>query len=272
MPTFQGNSFSNFFKRILQINQSSNTVVDSSTRNLQTGDGVNTAVSLSDDVLKVQPQSDNTTGTFVVANKAGNSILSVDTTNSKVLMGASQYALNTQYVHFGVTSVSASAYGVDTWYAVPFVTNYDIGSGSSLTMGTANTSSFGDENPASSLTISNTAYQALQFYWYVPDNITVDAVDWLHSADASTGDVTKAAVMAYDIDTDNGSTSGDLSNGTLVAESSNITNAGWAQIYYNVMSTESPNINSGKLVLFCFASDTNNSDFTISATIKYHLR
>ena len=78
--------------------------------------------------------------------------------------------------------------------------------------------------------------------------------------------------MAYDIDTDNGSTSGDLSNGTLVAESSNITNAGWAQVYYNVMSTESPNINAGKLVLFCFASDTNNSDFTISATIKYHLR
>ena len=140
MPTFQGNSFSNFFKRILQINQSSNTGVDSSTRNLQTGDGVNTAVSLSDDVLKVQPQNDDTTGTFVVANQAGNSILSVDTTNSKVLMGASQYALNTQYVHFGVTNVSSAGYTADNWFAVPFVTNYEISSGATLTMGTANTS------------------------------------------------------------------------------------------------------------------------------------
>ena len=169
MPTFQGNPFSNFFKRILQINQSSNTGVDATTRNLQTGDGVNTAVSLSDDVVKVQPQNDDTTGTFVVANKAGNSILSVDTTNSKVLMGASQYALNTQYVHFGVTNTSSAGYGVDTWYAVPFVTNYDISTGGTLTMGTANTSSFGDETPASSLTKSNTAYHAIQFYWYVPD-------------------------------------------------------------------------------------------------------
>ena len=272
MPTFKGNPFSNFFKRILQINQSSNTGVDATTRNLQTGDGVNTAVSLSDDVLKVQPQNDDTTGTFVVANQAGNSILSVDTTNSKVLTGASQYALNTQYVHFGVTNVSSSGYGVDTWYAVPFVTNYEISSGATLTMGTANTSSFGDTNPASSLTISTTAHQALQHYWYVPDNITVDAVHWLHSADAATGDVTKASVMAYDIDTDNGSTGGDLSNGTLIASSSNITNAGYEQIYYNSMSISSSNINAGKLVLFCFASDTNNSDFTISATIKYHLR
>ena len=66
MPTFQGNPFSNFYKRIFQVSQSSNTGVDATTRNVQTGDGVNTSVSISDDVLQVQPQNDDTTGTFVV--------------------------------------------------------------------------------------------------------------------------------------------------------------------------------------------------------------
>ena len=63
MPTFEGNPFKQFYKRIMQLNQSSNAGVDSTTRELETGDGVKTALSLSDDVLQVKPQSDNTTGT-----------------------------------------------------------------------------------------------------------------------------------------------------------------------------------------------------------------
>ena len=104
------------------------------------------------------------------------------------------------------------------------------------------------------------------------DDITIDAVKWLHSADAATGDVTAGHLMAYDIVTDNSSTSGDLSNGIVVADGSNITNAGYEQIYYQAMTVQSANVDAGKVILFTFASDTINSDFSINATVKFHIR
>ena len=58
MPSFQNKTFSSYFKRIFQINQAANTGVDATTRAVQTGDGVNTSLSVSDDVLKVQPQNE----------------------------------------------------------------------------------------------------------------------------------------------------------------------------------------------------------------------
>jgi hypothetical protein len=276
MPTFQGNPFSNFYKRILQISQSSNTGVDATTRTIETGDGVNTSMSVSDDVLQVKPQNDNTTGTFLVKNSSDTNILSVDTTNEKVLIGRSQVTANTQYAHFGSSYndvTGAAGFAADTHYALQFngmpsfstlVTN--------IAMGSSTSSSFNDTNPATSLTISNTAQDIVQCYWFVMDNITIDAVKWLHSADAATGDSTAGHLMAYDVDIANGSTSGDLSNGTVVADGANITNAGYEQIYYQSMTVQSANVDAGKVILFTFASDTNNSDYSVNATIKYHLR
>ena len=84
MPTFQGNPFSNFYKRILQISQSSNTGVDTTTRNVETGDGSITALQLSDDQLKIQPRNDKTINTLDVTNTSGASKFKVDTTSCQV--------------------------------------------------------------------------------------------------------------------------------------------------------------------------------------------
>ena len=97
MPSFTGKTFSNFYKNIFGINQSSNTGVDATTRAVQDGAGNNTSISLSDDVLSVQPNTDNTTGTMLVKNQGGSNILAVDTTNSLVKVGASQVHATSQY-------------------------------------------------------------------------------------------------------------------------------------------------------------------------------
>ena len=273
MPTFQNTTFSSFFKRIFQVSQTSNTGVDATTRNVQTGDGVNTSISISDDVLQVQPQNDNTVGTLLCKQSGGNNILAVDTTNSKVLGGASQTALNTQYAHFGIHSNDSgwAAASADNHYAVPF-TNATSTLTGLLNMGSSTSSSFNDTNPATTLTISNTAQHVTIMYWYVMDNITIDAVKWLHAADTSTGEATAAHLMAYTVDIANGSTSGDLSSGVVVADGANITNAGYEQIYYQSMTIQSADVDAGKVILFTFASDTVNSDYSINATVKYHIR
>ena len=77
----------------------------------------------------------------------------------------------------------------------------------------------------------------------------------------------------YDIDTSNGTTGGDLSNGVENCVSpSTITNSGYEQAYYQQMTISQANVNAGKVVLFTFRSDSVNSDYTVNATIKYHLR
>ena len=38
------------------------------------------------------------------------------------------------------------------------------------------------------------------------------------------------------------------------------------------MTVQSANVDAGKIILFTFASDTVNSDFSINATVKYHIR
>ena len=274
MPTFTGKKFSNFYKNILGIDQSSNTGVDTTTRNIQDGDGNNSSASLSDDVLQVQPQTDNTTGTFLVKNQGGSNILAVDTTNSKVLGGATQTALNTQYAHFGTSYAEAATLGfsADTHYAIPFTMGNYGASTANYAMGSSTSSSFNDTNPATSLTLTTNAHFFTACYWHVIDNITIDAVSWWHGADTATGDSTAAHLMGYDVVSDNSSNSGNLSNGTVLADGAGISNAGHEQIYYQNMTIQSADVDAGKVILFTFASDTISSDYTISATVKYHIR
>ena len=104
MPTFTGKTFSSFYKNLLGINQSSNTGVDTTLRPIQDGAGNSTSMAVSDDLFVVRPVNDDTNATFGVHSAAGASVFKVDTTNSKVTIGASQVAANTQYAYFGASS------------------------------------------------------------------------------------------------------------------------------------------------------------------------
>ena len=271
MPTFLSDNLANYWKRIFQISQTGNSPCDATTRNIQSGDGTATSMNVSDDVFSVQPVNDNTTGTMLVKNKGGSNILTVNTTDSKVLVGASQVAANTQYAYFGNDYATGGGFSADYHFAIPF-NNSPLGSSLVHTMGTSTTSSFNDTDPSASASISSNAHTNLITYWYVPDNITIDAVYWFHGADTATGDSTAAHLMAYTVDTDNGSSGGDLSSGTVVADGATITNAGYEQIYYQSMTIQSADVDAGKVILFTFASDTVNSDYSINATVKYHIR
>ena len=160
----------------------------------------------------------------------------------------------------------------DTHYAIPFGGSVFAGTPASFAMGSSTDSSFNDTAPASSLTIADTAYDVVTTYWYVMDDITIDAVKWLHAADTATPDVTAARLMAYTVDIANGSTGGDLSGGQIVADGATITNAGYEQIYYQSMTLQRADVDAGRVILFTFAADSVNSDFSINATVKYHIR
>ena len=262
MPTFLGKTFNTYFKNLLGLNQTSNTGVDATTRVVHDGAGQSTSISLSDDVLSVQPVTDNTTGTFLVNNQSGSNILAVDTTNSKVLVGASRVAANTQYAYFGINSTEAASYAADYHYMIPFAGKAQAGN---VTLGTGT-------NPDTSLTVSSTSDDIIDVLWFIPDNITVDAVYWWNGASGADGDTTRAHLCAFDIEKGTDSTAGDLSNGVVVADGADITNEGREQAYYQSMTVQSADIDGGKVGVFTFRQDGINSNHSISATIKYHIR
>ena len=273
MPTLTGKSFSQFYKNLLGINQSSNTGVDSTTRVIHDGLGQETSMSISDDVFQVQPITDDTTGAFLVKSVSGSTIFACDTTNLKITAGRFATAVNTQYAYFGCSSTATqiAAMAADTHYAIPFVSGSSIGAIANIGMGSSTSSSFNDTNPSSTLSISNTAHEIVQCYMYVPDQIVVDAVHWLSGADAATGESTAAHLMSYSLNTTNSYAGGDLTSGTVVADGSNLTNSGYEQIHYQSMTIQNADVSAGKVLLFTFAADTVNSDYSINAVVKYHI-
>jgi hypothetical protein len=180
MPTFLGKPFSSYFKNLLGINQSSNTGVDSTTRVVHDGAGNSTSISLSDDVLKVQPVNDDTPGALLVKTQSGSNIFAVNTVDSKVLIGASLVAANTQYVYFGIASAGGLSLVAGTHYAVPFG---NVLSATVLAMGTG-------IEPSTSYDISanNSGDDMTMVLWYIPDNITIDQIYWMAGGDSATGD------------------------------------------------------------------------------------
>ena len=255
-----GRSVSACYKDLLEIDNRKSGV-DSTLRAIKSGDGTSSAIHLSNGKVKVLPSADSTT-TLDVQDKDGNSKLLLDTTNDYVK--ALGYHANTQYAYFGAVSTESIWAGNtnNTHYMIPFQSN------TSSALAPIGTST----NPDTSLTISSTGDDVVNCMWYVMDNITIDRVVWWSGAGSGTADTTRCHLMQYDIVSDNSSTSGDLSNGTVLADGSDVTNAGNEQSYYQQMTVQSANVDAGKAVFFCFRKDGTNSDYSLRATIKFHLR
>ena len=168
-----GKTIAGSYKDLLQINNS-NSGVDATTRNIADGNGSASALNLSDDVVTVKPNNDDTTGLFLVENSSGDDLLKVDSTNSLVY-GPNSTLMNTQYKAFYGLQLNAVA---NTWYP--------------LHWNGASTSVSDNLGTGSAPATTHTAtYTSIPLYWYIHDNITIDEVKVFHMGDdsASTDDL-----------------------------------------------------------------------------------
>ena len=259
MAGITGKTPSATYKDLLKI-ENTNNGVDDTLRQIESGDGTGSALYIEKNSTKIMPTDDDT-ALLDVQDKDGNSKFKVDTTND--LIYALGHKINTQYAYFGTTSSDSVPSSSNTHTAIPFG-NVFAGA-TEVTFGTST-------DPDTSLTISTTADDLICNVWYVPDNITIDAAYVWLAGDASSGDTVKFHLMSYDIVTADGSTCGDLSNGTVLADGSDIVHDGYEQADYQSLTIQSSNVDSGKAILFMIHSNGTNSDYTVNATVKYHLR
>jgi hypothetical protein len=249
------------YKDLLHMNNSNNGI-SAVLRNISDGDGTNTAVSISDRAASIKSSTNNTSA-FSVQNSSGSNLIEADTTNNEVTVLDGTH-VNTQIANFGAeydNSTWAGASG-NTHYAVPFNSQ---GYGGALFGGGTST------DPATSVTISNNSHQLLPYYFYVPTGIKVDQVTWFSAADASTGDIRRAHLMKYDCDLTADATAGNLSNGVVVASGSDISASTYDRVRSQTMTLNNPVVTQNQVLLFWFRADTVNSDYTVQATIKYHI-
>ena len=265
MPSFTGKTFSSFYANILSIDQASNIGIDTVVRGVMDGVGNSSALQISDDQVRIRPQNDDGTLSVSMQTSGGDNVLTVDTTNKKVLVGAEQVAANTQYQTFGANSVDYSALSANTHYAVPFIGGGDT-SKNDVDFGTGT-------DPATSFTTADTdtqfASQLVPMMWILDDAITIDAVTSIEGADAATGDTTRMHLFSYTFNS--GGTSA-LTSGTLLAHNSDVTNAGNEQVYKSTWTVDSANVAANKAILCFFRSDSVNSDYSLSIRVKYHIQ
>ena len=265
MPTKTGKTYAATYPNDLAVSQTSGVGIDATTRVINDGLGNSTSISLSDDVLSVQPVNDNTTGAMLVKNQGGDNILAVDASNSKVLVNAGQVAANTNYAIFGCNYVDFSNPVANTHYPIAFVaggatTTNDVDFGTGTDPDDSFTTANSDTNYAS---------QIVPMIWRLPDNITISSVTSIEGADNATGDTTRMHLKSFDFTS--GATSC-LTNGTLLAHNDDVTNAGNEQPYLTTWTVDSADVNANKVILAFFRSDSVNSDYSLTVTIKYFIR
>ena len=265
MPTLTGKSPQSTYKNSINIEQSSNVGIDSTTRLLVDGLGQNTAISLSDDVLQVQPQTDNTTSNFLVKNQGGSSLLTVDCTNSRVLAGSSQVNVLTQYAFFSGTRLDPLAgYHV----MIPFQSSHSFGATDSTTE--VNLGNSG--NPATTLDVSGEVDTSLwsSCYWYIVDPLTITSVHVIVGGSQSSGDALGFHLCKFDMDTS--TNHGDLSNGVVMADGGYISDANEDVIKTASLSVDTSNntTTAGQIVLLTVESDSTD-EISINATVKFNI-
>ena len=245
------------YKDLFYLNNSNNGFPATTPQRVIDGAGNSSSLKLSQDKVILQPTANNTSDMLQVQNKNAEVVLNISTSTQLVKVHASQNYVNTQYKTFKCVQLNPTA---NTWYPMTF----DGG------LSDAIPDNFGTgSEPATTFTAT---YTMLNKYWYVHDNITIDAVKVLHMGDDSASiDTLSYSLNSFTLDS-SGAGSGDLSSGVVNANSSSqvIDNA---DMDLHSLSLATPDIDAGKVILMMVrgGSSTNN-DITASVHIKFHLR
>ena len=259
MPSKTGKTPASYYKSDVSVEQSTNTGWDSTTRSIISGDGAKSSMSASDDVLQVQPQNDDSVGSLLCKNSGGSNILAVDTTNSLVKVGAGQVSATTLFKEMGLYDFSPTA-----GYHYPLIANT-----MHFESAYAGDNDWGNgADPTTSLDVSGLTAQenAVAVYWYLENNITLDSVRYMATADGSA--TLNFHLFAYTLDTS--SNHGDLSAGVVHANGTVAATA--TTIKTGTFTLDTADIDAAKVVVGFVENVTDTSDVSVSFNIKYHIR
>lgn len=265
MAGFASKTVKDTYNDLLQIDNV-NAGIDTTTRPLKDGAGNSSALGISDDIVRVKPVTDDGTA-FDVQNKAGTSLFSVDS-SGETITAVNNY-INTHEAWFNWSKANeADAFTADDTHALGhfgLMANDVATNPFYVAIGTGT-------DPDTSLSLSSSSLPQLMAYWILPYNITLDLIK-IYSANAnSSGTTSVIHLVEYDIDTSNSSTSGDLSNGVVIADHTATIQSDRSAVDFHNLTIQQANVNSGKCVVASMAVADQTLANSIKMQILYHLR
>ena len=271
MASFTGSELKDVYKDILHTSNS-NTGLSTSMKQITCGDGDGTSLHLSTNAMRCTPAADSTRA-FQIEDKDGNDLVTVDSTNDLVKVGVGQHTVHTQFKEFGLWDFSPSAGEHHNLTTSPTIT---AASDADFT-GEVNGSAWGGTgtNPATSLTITSAAIELVPSLWILQQNITLDSVQYILASDGSSS--INIHIMQYAIVTGSGTSAGDLSSGTVLAQTGSSSGSlspvtvHSDRVSNGTLTINTANVDSGKAIVL-FAEASNTVDMTVSVNVKYHLR
>ncbi len=259
MGSLAGKSPSATYKSLLKVADETNGVSTSSSQ-IQDGEGTNTCLSVSDDSLIIQPQTDNLIATFEVQNTSGSRLLRVDTSNSLCKVGSTLTPANSQIIEFHAKTLVPAAAG----------THHFVGRGMSGYFGVATEMSNGTgTDPATTFDAGASTDDLLQNLFIVPVNSTIDACKFMVSTITDTDCTINVHLYKFTMTNAGGTDDGNLTGGTLLA-------SGQATaVDRNVIKTVDCTIDSSAVsageVIACFVeNETNTDSIFIQTQVLYH--
>ena len=256
--SLSGKTLKDTYIDLLQLDNS-NSGINANGKDIKDGAGNASALKLGSDRVVIIPKDSDNERALRVVSKSGTEVMTVETNNQ--LVKCSGNIVNTQYAYFSVVTTHFSNAAANEHYAIPFANGNNATTTSYISLGTGT-------DPATSVDTNSVAYKLIPVMWYIPDNMTIDAVYSFEGADAATGDTTRMHLFSYTFTS--GSTNC-LTSGTLLAHNSDVTNAGYEQPYLSTWTVDSSDVVAGKVILAAFRSDSNNSDYSLTIKVKYHL-
>ena len=250
----------NTYKDLLHLNNSNSGATANGTV-VQDGNGTNTGLTLGTGKVKFTPSADSTT-TMLVQNASGTNILNVDSTNNVVKAGETLSNVNTQYLRFFAHDINVDS---GTHIGVPL-----FGFVGAASVPNANVT-FGTGTNPSAASISNNGDDWIHYLHYADVDITVDAVTVLVGATTATGDSINFHLL--NLATGDSTTVDEWSSTTVVADQSSVTvNAGYEQFYRVPLDIQSADVDSGNYLALTIEGNGTNSDYSVNALVRYHLR
>jgi hypothetical protein len=248
-------TIANSYKDLLQLDNSNNGVATSGTT-VKDGEGNSTNLTLGVRNTTIKAGFSNHSQTFRVQNISADNILTVDTANSIVKVNETQTTANTQYLRFMAKDI-------------------DVDNGTHIGVQLAGakqnaTVTFGTATDPEAPSISNNGDDWIHNLHYVDTNITVDAVTILVGGNGASGDALNFHLCS--IATSDGTTVSSWSGTTIVADHVGMANAGYEQFYRESLSIQSADVDAGNYLALTIEGNGTNSDYSVNALVRYHIR
>lgn len=255
------------YKDLIHVDNN-NSGVDGTLRSLRS-DGSESPLYISNAKVKIQSGTDSAQ-MLQIMDSSGSVFLTIDSTNKNIMVGSNQNFINTQFSHFGINSTDSANIDANYHTPIPFI----MGGNQALTGDDNSWHNLfgGSADPGTSATIDTEADDLVTSIMYVPTNIYIDTVNIFAAGDTATGDTIRFHLMSYDMVKTDGATAGNLSNGLVVGDHSDVVHDGYEQLDHLSLNLDSSNrsVAAGKVLMLFFRNDTANCDYSINCTIQYH--